>query len=154
MKYKKETKEFIKFLKKEGVYHKFIENLSTFNTINDLLIEQISIDYLVGAFTWYNTKEGSSFWNELNDKWEKKVESITRKNKKLLKKFLKKEGVYHKFVKNLKNLGSVSLNELPRKYKLHKLISSSFVWRATPEGHTFWNEINKKWKKKISDGNY
>jgi len=64
---------------------------------------------------------------------------------------LKKLRVYGKFVRNM----NVSLKE----WRLEKpknvqeyidskmpeyLVSCSFVWRQTPEGHDFWEDINEK----------
>ena len=60
--------ELKKFLKKEGVYEKFVANVdeywSKFNTINKCAFETI-----IDAFLWRQTPEGHDFWKNLDDKF-------------------------------------------------------------------------------------
>ena len=37
----------------------------------------------------------------------------------------------------------------PEEYR--ELFDLSFYWRATPEGHEYWEELDKKWRKMIGD---
>ena len=57
---------FIEFLKKEGVYDKFLENLRE----NITLLQGDPKDaYIMRAFVWSSTPEGETFWNNINTKW-------------------------------------------------------------------------------------
>lgn len=33
----------------------------------------------------------------------------------------------------------------------HSLINMSFHWASTPQGHTFWSELDKKWNKIVDE---
>ena len=35
-----------------------------------------------------------------------------------------------------------------------ELINLAFYWRATPEGHAYWEELDKKWRKMIGDNEF
>jgi hypothetical protein len=60
--------ELKKFLKKEGVYEKFVANVdeywSKIKTIN-----KRPFDTIIDAFLWYKTPEGFEFWKDLDDKY-------------------------------------------------------------------------------------
>lgn len=57
-----------------------------------------------------------------------------------LYKFLKEKGVYKQFVDNCKKQRQ-SRNK-KKGYKDASGISSAFLWKETPEGYDFWNDIN------------
>lgn len=50
-----------------------------------------------------------------------------------LEQFLRKKRVLTKFIKNLKG----------RQFQL-AFISQAFTWKNTPEGHSFWSDLNYK----------
>lgn len=74
---------FMQFLKNDGVYYRYIENLKdphwaivrpmTFDEIIDRIDPG---DYIFKAFRWPFTKEGSDFWEDIDDKWS----SLLREN--------------------------------------------------------------------------
>ena len=91
---KKEIKRFKRFLKEEGVYKLFIrrydtkyrscgrwiENGDRLNSegtgieakderITDYLSNVGYVFAIFSAFEWYSTKEGFSFWKNINNKW-------------------------------------------------------------------------------------
>lgn len=64
--------KFIAFLKKYKCLQAYRENLKhekglTFDKWADLVS---SSDYLIGSFVWKPTKQGHSFWSNLNYKWQ------------------------------------------------------------------------------------
>ena len=77
-------------------------------------------------------------------------------DKKEFIKFLKDEGAYDKYVRNLKEAALFEFDldtELSEIFELVEMIgdtplSFSFYWKETPEGHHFWNELDTKyvWK--------
>lgn len=67
--------------------------------------------------------------------------------------FLKKEKVYHLYVKNLQ-LSHWNLDEsmfiatqIKNKYNIALLISYAFDFNISKEGRTFWISIHNKWVK-------
>ena len=40
----------------------------------------------------------------------------------------------------------------PEEYR--ELIDLAFYWRATPEGHAYWEELDQKWRKMIGDNKF
>lgn len=58
--------KFIKFLKKERVYRKFVAN----KTVPNIFLEkQDPYNYFSVSFVWHDTSEGDYFWSDLNKKW-------------------------------------------------------------------------------------
>ena len=59
----------------------------------------------------------------------------------ILKKFLKKEGVYDQFIANTDEywLKIKTINKRP-----FDTIIEAFVWYKTPEGHDFWKNLDDK----------
>ncbi len=57
---------FIKFLKKERVYRKFVANKTV---PNSFLEKQDSYIYLSVSFVWEDSPEGFGFWSDLYKKW-------------------------------------------------------------------------------------
>lgn len=84
-------KKFLKFLRKEGLLHKFANNLKNPNWIDsqnkDLnksltLTEYLKTKgsptlYFVNAFDWGNSPEKYSFWIDAHLKWLKVLEKKT-----------------------------------------------------------------------------
>ena len=60
--------------------------------------------------------------------------------------FLKKKKVYSKYIKYSMNPNWVTdhINKLILGPK--EIISFSFFWRTTPEGHEFWSDLNNEYK--------
>jgi hypothetical protein len=167
---------FVAFLVKEGAYIPFLFNCRT-NNYNkkkniikhivsvalhpsfELSIE-IEVKYLIlSAFIW-NKKE-KDYWNNISNKWEKYVDSISDPlktykelkpkrskpnldpNQKMFIDFLKRHDTLIPFCVNLNEPLFKYLN----KYKLEEsyLIYYSFDWNDTPEGELFWSELEDKW---------
>ena len=69
---------------------------------------------------------------------------------KKLKKFLRDNKVLTKFKLNCRNCGSsiYSYNfgyALDRKYEYYG-IGAGFIWSDTPEGHKFWEDLQRKFE--------
>ena len=72
--------------------------------------------------------------------------------KKIFYRFLKEEGVFTYYFKNLyevcENCSDIEVKKLRNimcRYPM-ELINYAFMWRETPQGHHFWSFINNKWK--------
>lgn len=80
---------FIRFLKKEHLLGRYMKNLNSDNGYNlrmwyyensdvsYFLLKDIYVNngynLLNRAFKWDGTEEGYAFWQDLNDKWKKKL---------------------------------------------------------------------------------
>ena len=80
---------FIRFLKKEHLLERYMKNLNSDNGYNlrmwyyensdvsYFLLKDIYVNngynLLNRAFKWDGTEEGYAFWQDLNDKWKKKL---------------------------------------------------------------------------------
>lgn len=69
---KKYWKEFENFLRREGVYKKYMNNLDNEGRARMNLTKPYS--FVNDAFLWVNTREGCIFWKNINDKWQIEVE--------------------------------------------------------------------------------
>lgn len=66
--------EIIKFMKINKIHQQFITNLKTYyniNNFNDIITEMINNDIFItdmisGTFVWDETKEGMTFWSNIN----------------------------------------------------------------------------------------
>ena len=77
-------KRFFRFLKEESAYGEWVYNVkkkmdetcesksSIFNSI--LNEEDKCANGVSGAFVWYTTKQGISFWAYINDRWYALIE--------------------------------------------------------------------------------
>jgi len=72
--------------------------------------------------------------------------------KKIFYRFLKEEGAFIYYFKNLyedcENCSDIELKKF-REVMCHypiELINYAFSWIKTPQGHHFWSSINNKWK--------
>lgn len=72
----KYIKLFVKFLKKNSVYNIYIKNVSekrhdyiTFH--NNVIRNGYPEDFIIYAFGWSSTEQGSNFWWKINDEWSK-----------------------------------------------------------------------------------
>ena len=75
-------REFIAFLKKNGIYEKWIYNIKDqhpltdnawWDYFKDRIYENKSYDGINHAFTWADTKDGHEFWSCYNIKWKRIV---------------------------------------------------------------------------------
>lgn len=55
-----------------------------------------------------------------------------------LYKFLKERNLYERFVKECKN-------QMP-KHRGHTLLTESFTWTKTIEGHGYWKQLNREFE--------
>lgn len=64
---------FFIFLKKHKAYARFIENYRRVGihtkTPYEWVLTSKPLYVLLGAFEWEKTKEGQSYWGDLQDKW-------------------------------------------------------------------------------------
>lgn len=75
------------------------------------------------------------------------------------KAFLKQNHVEGRYIKNITNriLEGIDVNERLKKRldtisNIHRtdIINMSFTWSLTPEGHTFWHDLDKKYNREIN----
>ena len=70
------------------------------------------------------------------------------------KQFCYKEGILDKFFLNLssfrlnRNL-QTDINSFLKNVIASGVIDFAFLWSASPEGHNFWSNFNKKWASTI-----
>lgn len=72
---KKHWKKFENFLKREGVFEKYLKNLYE----QDVQLNgfEYPIEYVIAAFSWTDTDEGHSFWIDIDIKWRKELTNKT-----------------------------------------------------------------------------
>lgn len=58
----KVVNKLVKFLKEQGAWDEFVDNIKNLNVYCDYTIRDIS-----GAFPWSRTPEGLDYWHELNN---------------------------------------------------------------------------------------
>lgn len=58
----------------------------------------------------------------------------------IIKDFLVKKDCYYEFITNAVN--RINESGKSRTSFIDSLISASFIWRLTPEGHDFWSKIS------------
>ena len=72
---KEQSREIIKFLKDNGVYEMFWDNLANQNTQEQIIYylkNYFGTSRTISeAFTWSRTQEGMCFWDGLSEKWQK-----------------------------------------------------------------------------------
>lgn len=72
---KEESHDIVRFLKDNGVYDRFFENLLNHKQGDDLynyfLLGFHTSTAISAAFIWSNTPEGHDFWDELSDRFGK-----------------------------------------------------------------------------------
>ena len=59
--------------------------------------------------------------------------------------WLREQEALDKFFKNVEQQARRTIEEL----QIHRAsiwVDKAFIWRETPEGHTFWNEIDSLWR--------
>ena len=85
MKQKDKLKIFIRFLKKNKIYHIFLSNCFSNNgynvrnnlkkqlTVNDFIKDELKNHclFINRAFVWDETREGYEFWYNMFNEWEK-----------------------------------------------------------------------------------
>lgn len=66
---------FFAFLKDNDAYNKFMRNFKkyrvTLYSMNDILLTKPATGFIFFAFCWKETKEGSKYWRNIYDKWNK-----------------------------------------------------------------------------------
>lgn len=69
--------KFLKFLKKKGCYDSFRTNLEGNGTKIKTYLNRVYAErYIFNAFTWYDTKEGSRFWDRMDTEWNEYLKDI------------------------------------------------------------------------------
>jgi uncharacterized circularly permuted ATP-grasp superfamily protein len=72
---KKHWEKFENFLKREGVFEKYLENL--YEQDEQLTEFEYPSEYVSAAFVWTDTNEGHNFWSDIDTKWYKELAKIT-----------------------------------------------------------------------------
>ena len=96
MKYEHKLKVFIRFLKKNKIYHKFFSNASSINgfEIRERIFSSMTVEEFIQfelnkkgwgnifnmAFEWNRTKEGYDFWYDIYILWSKTIRVYHDKN--------------------------------------------------------------------------
>lgn len=71
--------EFIKFLKENDAFEKFVGELNRQREGKDqILRENSGITLITSAFYWVDACHGMSFWWDLNSKWISRHEEVSR----------------------------------------------------------------------------
>lgn len=65
--------------------------------------------------------------------------------KKIFYNWLEKNKAREEYQRTVQLIGSLGYES----YSLLQIINWSFIWDRTPAGHTYWCELNKKWKQYI-----
>lgn len=76
-------KRFIKFLKDEGIFGRYAQNVK-YRSNGRMTIHNRK-DYINHAFNWHTTFEGVVFWRGYNIKWQKLLKSLEKKDPALYK---------------------------------------------------------------------
>lgn len=85
---KKLCQLFINFLKENGIYKSYITEKFRFEVYNYNIIDTNVCDnniihtsvcdnpkmYIMGAFIFFNTRQGWEFWRKMNEKWIQTLE--------------------------------------------------------------------------------
>lgn len=70
---KEQSCDIVQFLKDNGAYEKFLDNLAgkrSKEEIIDFFRQDFGQNYCINcAFAWASTPEGHRFWSEINAKW-------------------------------------------------------------------------------------
>jgi hypothetical protein len=70
----KPQKKFKEFMKAHNAWKKFKRNFKKIGTCSkrkDFFQKIRPENYLLDAFPWYESKQGSNFWLKLDEKWHK-----------------------------------------------------------------------------------
>ena len=73
---------------------------------------------------------------------------MTSEQIKIFKRFLKEIGVYSAFFRNMKTSrfdNSISIEDYLKIRRKDEVVSASFDWLFSPEGHAFWERVYKVW---------
>jgi hypothetical protein len=168
---------FINFLKENNAYEKFDVNLKRKNkNIWTLFHKEYPMDYIGRGFDWDPTQEGSKYWRDLHYKWSEILKKMywdkkyvnennnididpygeeqweDKDYKELFIKFLKDNGAYDKFVKNLNDFWKKNIDEYlniqqPVEEYIHyeDYIVSAFSLTQTDEGAEYWWDLDDLW---------
>ena len=82
--------KFLRFLKEEGVYSKWVYNIYEQHPTSDLIFwtrnlkaifseEYKCIEAINYAFYWAYTRQGCDFWAELDEKWRYECRNLVYK---------------------------------------------------------------------------
>ena len=70
--------KFIEFLTKRELLEKFIKNTGMNDKAFKKYLKETSIsDYVISAFKWKYSPEGTLFWNEIDLDWQQEIEDKT-----------------------------------------------------------------------------
>lgn len=67
--------------------------------------------------------------------------------------FLKRNKCLEKFKEGIKKGKEVTIEILLKEYQNNpqRLISGSFTWERTKQGHNFWSNISNKWENYLNE---
>ncbi|MCP3683588.1 MAG: hypothetical protein GY861_12950 [bacterium] len=69
---------FIQFLKDNNCYDQYMANVDV--PFERIMLKYSYKDYIVGTFIWSDTPkdEGIGFWDDINNKWNKRTKEIEK----------------------------------------------------------------------------
>lgn len=73
---------------------------------------------------------------------------MTHEQIKIFKRFLKEIGVYSAFFRNMRTSrfdNSISIEDYLEIRRKDEVVSASFDWLDSPEGHAFWLRVYEAW---------
>lgn len=78
--------------------------------------------------------------------------------KELFKNFLNENGVYEAFNNNCKNTDETSISKDEDEWfkqhdRLYGFIMDAFIWKLTPEGLSFWDNLSDSWRELLHKKN-
>jgi len=61
--------KFKQFLRDNSAYDSFMKNYDNISSFDYVFNDYEGDVYLAGSFTWENTEEGYSYWEDLENRW-------------------------------------------------------------------------------------
>lgn len=131
------------FLKKKGILRKFKNRCTIDNP-----------DVIIDAFDWSSTPEGFEYWNKLSDEYGEYMNHLRTKATLIKYKDVILNSTLHQFLKNHRLLRKFRTNCVNVNTPYANSISMAFIWKNTPEGKDYWEEVSRKYiiyKRKYED---
>ena len=70
-------KKFLRFLKEEKIFEKYMKNVKFYNSCKyPVVLTKCYQSYISGAFAWDRTNEGHFYWSNYSKKWRKILEQL------------------------------------------------------------------------------
>ena len=146
--------QFKEFLIEHNAYENYMEEAS-FGLISRFskIVEDVAYkSQLINLpLTWMGTKQGSSYWANLDKLW-RDIFAITQKEKltPLFIALLTRKSALSNFEHNLKQYQDKSLDGwLGSDIQIEDCLKLAFNWDETPESRRYWQGLNNLWDEEI-----